>query len=329
MRKKRRDFQNAKHVNLISLQTNLREHIAQQINCIQEDGLVRIEHCILPEYGQGAIIELHFGGVVISMSKFVLNSDYLIYNQSKKNKVQLSFLLSGEKIISVNNGDIEMPYEGSESYMAYIKTYKGYNRISGNKLFKEIKIVLAKSFLLKHEIPDTVSFKALTDCGLIIPITSDLLSILFDLETKDIHGVSRRIYLEAKVLEILAIQIDNYKKADSNKFELKTQKLIKKLYSVKQFLKDNLDKNYSIHELSEEIGLNENLLKNEFKRVFELTLNQYFVNEKMTKAKYLLEHTELPIYHIAENVGYKNATHFSAAFKRFYNETPKVCRIKM
>ena len=47
------------------------------------------------------------------------------------------------------------------------------------------------------------------------------------------------------------------------------------------------------------------------------------------RAKYLLENTELPIYEIAESVGYKNATHFSAAFKRFYNETPKVCRLKI
>lgn len=33
--------------------------------------------------------------------------------------------------------------------------------------------------------------------------------------------------------------------------------------------------------------------------------------------------TDLPIYEIAEQIGYKNATHFSAAFKRQEGTTPK------
>lgn len=46
----------------------------------------------------------------------------------------------------------------------------------------------------------------------------------------------------------------------------------------------------------------------------------------MTKAKDLLRGTQMPIYQIAEDVGYKNATHFSAAFKKYYGELPKQYR---
>ncbi|GAL82455.1 transcriptional regulator [Algibacter lectus] len=98
---------------------------------------------------------------------------------------------------------------------------------------------------------------------------------------------------------------------------------------MKQFLKNNVDKNYSLNELSNEIGLNENELKTEFKRVFDCSVCQYFISEKMKKSEHLLQNTELPIYLIAEEVGYKNATHFSAAFKRFYDETPRVCRARV
>ena len=49
----------------------------------------------------------------------------------------------------------------------------------------------------------------------------------------------------------------------------------------------------------------------------------------MKKAKELLKMTQLPIYEIAEEVGYKNATHFSAAFKRSYKESPKEYRNKL
>ncbi len=43
----------------------------------------------------------------------------------------------------------------------------------------------------------------------------------------------------------------------------------------------------------------------------------------MDRAKDLLRSTQLPIYQIADEIGYKNATHFSAAFKRCFGMTPK------
>ena len=94
-------------------------------------------------------------------------------------------------------------------------------------------------------------------------------------------------------------------------------------------MKNNLDKNYSINQLAREFGVNENLLKAKFKKLFNCTIQQYFIAEKMEKSKELLKVTQLPIYEIAEEIGYKNATHFSAAFKRYYQESPKKYRNKL
>ncbi|MDD7887764.1 AraC family transcriptional regulator [Flavivirga sp. 57AJ16] len=329
MKKKRRNTENYELINLTTLKTNLKEHISEGIYKIEENGLIEIKRHVIPKYGKGTIIEFYFNNVVVSISRYRLNHDFIIFNQEEKNKLQLSFLLEGEKIIGLNNSIEELPYESQECYMAYIKTYSGYNKVSGNKPFKEIKITLSESFLMQHGIDKDIKFKKLTDNNLIIPVTNDLFSVLSDLETKKIKGISQKIYLEAKVLEILAIQIDNYRNINLNNLNAQHNKHIKKLYKLKQFLKNNLDKNYTINELVKQVGLNENVLRSEFKRVFESTISKYFVEEKMIRAKYLLESTELPIYEIAECVGYKNATHFTAAFKRFYNETPKGCRIKI
>ncbi|MDO5981420.1 AraC family transcriptional regulator [Flavivirga spongiicola] len=329
MKKKRRDTENYELIDLIALKTSLKEHISEEIHKIEEEGLTKIERHIVPKYGKGMIIEFHFNNVVISISRYRLNHDFKIYNQGEKNKLQLSFLLEGEKIIGLNNTIEELLYESQECYTAYIKTYAGYNKISGGKPFKEIKITLSESFLRQHGISKEIEFKKLTDNNLIIPITNDLFSVLSDLETKKIKGISRKIYLEAKVLEILAIQINNYKNINIDGLSVQHNKHLKKLYNLKQFLKNNLDKNYSMNQLVKQVGLNESVLRSEFKRVFESTISKYFVEEKMIRAKYLLENTELPIYEIAESVGYKNATHFSAAFKRFYNERPKEFRVKI
>src|SRR5690606_29360445 len=85
----------------------------------------------------------------------------------------------------------------------------------------------------------------------------------------------------------------------------------------------NLHKIHTIRDISREMAINEYMLKKEFKRVFGYSINEFYAKEKMNKAKELLKSTQRPIYEIAGEIGYKNATHFSAAFKRFFGSTPK------
>ncbi|MDO5970887.1 AraC family transcriptional regulator [Flavivirga aquimarina] len=329
MKKKRREATSMEEVDLSVLKTDLKSIIAKEVYNSHDKALRCLEYSLLPKYGKGNITEFHFNNIVISISNYILNEDLMVFFKDEKNKLQLSFLLGGEKVMSIKGNLDKIPYETQESYMAFIETYNGNSKIFGKKPYKEIKITVSKLFLSQHGIIDSVDFKNLTDRNLIIPITDDLFSVLLELERKHLKGISYKIFLEAKVLEILAIQIENYKHLNAQKFYFTNKNTIKKLYDLKQFISCNLDKNYSNNQLSVEVGLNENELKNEFKRVFDCTVNQYFKSEKMKKAKHLLQNTESPIYLIAEAVGYKNATHFSAAFKRFYGEAPKDCRAKV
>ena len=148
-----------------------------------------------------------------------------------------------------------------------------------------------------------------------LPIHDNMFSIVDDLQKGYGHGFVKRIYLEAKVIEIIALQMENYKTFNKVGVEGIHQKHLKKLYILKQFLKENLNNNYTIIELASEIGLNEHILKSEFKRIFNCTVSQYFLEQKMKKSKLMLQNLEIPIYEIAESVGYKNATHFTAASK--------------
>ena len=65
------------------------------------------------------------------------------------------------------------------------------------------------------------------------------------------------------------------------------------------------------------------MLNKEFCRVFGYSIHEFTLAEKMNQAKLLLENTDKMIYQIAEEVGYKNATHFTAAFKKQLGVTPK------
>lgn len=69
-------------------------------------------------------------------------------------------------------------------------------------------------------------------------------------------------------------------------------------------------------------GLNESTLRKEFKRIFGLSVGEFSRSQKIKHAKNLLRNTELSVYQIAEEIGYKNATHFTAAFKRLEGIAP-------
>ena len=103
---------------------------------------------------------------------------------------------------------------------------------------------------------------------------------------------------------------------------------LKKVFLAKDIIKNNLNIQLSINELSKKVYLNEFLLKKEFKNNFGVTIFEFALQERMSTAKRLLTNTSKPIYEIAELVGYKNPTHFSAAFKKIGGVTPKTYRKK-
>lgn len=324
MKKKRRDLANYKVSNITNNQSIVNELIAIKTNSLKDKGVIYNEYHVLPKFGTGSIISYKMDSIDIIINNFKLVNDLVVYYHSDDDYIQLSFLLEGEKIISLDEIEDDIYYENQESYFVNIDSFKGYSRILGGKLFKEIKIKISKSFLLKHGFTNDIVLKKISDKNIIIPITSELLTTLKDLETVNLKGITQKLFLKAKVFELLAMQIENYKNVDIN--NLKVSKTLKKLYKVKQLIKNNLQDSFTIKQLSIEIALNEHILKKEFKRVFGYSINEFSVNEKMNKAKDLLKSPQLPIYQIAEDIGYKNATHFTTAFKRHFGDTPKYFR---
>lgn len=83
---------------------------------------------------------------------------------------------------------------------------------------------------------------------------------------------------------------------------------------------------YSLPGLARQFGTNEASLKKNFKVVFGTTIFKYLTARRMELAKELLAANELKISAIAQEVGYKHASHFTAAFRKYYGVLPKKMR---
>lgn len=328
MIKRDNDFSKYEVLNVNGVSNALGEEIGLKTRSHQKEDVLVEEFHLKPNYGSGHITNFVMNDIELTISKFQLSEDIVLAPVESKDCIQISFLMEGEKIISLPDGR-DILYESGESYLASIQSFNGYSRVAGSRPYREIKIRLSTSFFMDHGFADEVTVKEITDDNLILPITDELLTVLGAIGEIDLMGTARKIYVQAKVLELLAIQMGNYKNELASGAVLKSGKNLKKLYEVKSIIKNNLHKNFSLQELSQDVGLNQNYLNKEFNRVFGYTVSKFSIDEKIKKAKMMLQNTKHPIYQIAEEVGYKNATHFSAAFKRYTSETPKQYRAKI
>ena len=158
--------------------------------------------------------------------------------------------------------------------------------------------------------------------------TIEMINIISQIRRAKLMGYSSQIYTEAKILELLAIQL-NYKsdyQKNSSRFHCKSIDDVEKIHEAKKILLADLQQTPSILELSRKVGVNENKLKYGFKEVFNQTVYGCLFDYKMELASMLLLETNKSILEIAYECGYSSASHFNQAFKRKFAINPRAFR---
>ncbi|PWW07218.1 response regulator receiver domain-containing protein [Paenibacillus cellulosilyticus] len=86
---------------------------------------------------------------------------------------------------------------------------------------------------------------------------------------------------------------------------------------VKEFVEESLHQNITLKEISNIFHFNYSYLGQKFKSHENMTFNEYLLRQRMEKAKHLLEHTDMKIYEIANEVGYTEMDWFYKKFKSY------------
>jgi AraC-like DNA-binding protein len=80
--------------------------------------------------------------------------------------------------------------------------------------------------------------------------------------------------------------------------------------------------NLSVHELAQKIHMTPYAFIRLFKRQIGLTPYEYILKARITKARLILEQTDLSVTEISEQVGFHNVNNFIRKFKMLANTTP-------
>jgi len=139
-----------------------------------------------------------------------------------------------------------------------------------------------------------------------------------------LQGIARLLYLESKAVEMFSLFIQNelvLQEPRRYRIYLSREDRLK-LDRARNIIVDNMLNPLSISELSRELDLNTYKLKVGFKEMWGSTVFGYLRDMRMEKARFLLTGGRKSIIEVAQEVGYSNPSHFTAAFRRKYGINP-------
>lgn len=132
---------------------------------------------------------------------------------------------------------------------------------------------------------------------------------------------------QAYVMQIVAQTIPLFREGICNNSCRISDRDYQKIRQVENFIRTHINESCALISLAKNFGMNDCSLKRAFKEVYGTSIFNYLHNLRMQKAMSLLQ-KDLSIGQIADEIGYKNHSNFTAAFKKTYGYSPKKIRQK-
>lgn len=159
-----------------------------------------------------------------------------------------------------------------------------------------------------------------------LPLQTTISTILYDMLNCPLEGRYKQLFLKAKTIELLAIQLSQYEKiAGIKKNALQSRTLkkedVERMHLARDIIVQNINSPCTLIDLAHQVGTNDAYLKNHFKQVFGTTVYGYLQGIKMAHARELLAQGK-QVSEVAYLSGYKHTAHFTRAFKKHFGFSP-------
>lgn len=233
-------------------------------------------------------------------------------------------------------------------HVGYINTHKT------NHFITQTTFVLDASFFIKSFTPEVTSFLGYSESELIDRSLAGILTassmeelqkvldesvslpttIALDFMPKE-HlpvavscSIGKLINRSEIILNLVTpVHKDSYNSMgyqDNNDRQIKSRKvnalLIQKLYD---YILANLEEPLpSVKVLSNKFGTNEHKLKDGFRHFFKTSIYQFYNEERLKRAYFMIEHTAIPLKNISIMNGFNNYPNFSKSFKKRFGFSP-------
>jgi AraC-like DNA-binding protein len=283
-------------------------------------------------------VKLRPGLEINIVNKF--NSEKLkIGFKIEKPPISLSYNIVGAMRCTIIHGarhKTVLERKPSDVLLAYMPETKGVTespsgRVIGLSIYFSQDFIREVSGNLPKIFNDIYPSKAMREAGSPLLHKTDFhwntKSVLNQIIACPYHGNIRRIFLEAKSLELISIkmfEISGSSFKASNDLCRRELDLVREAYHI---LTNSLAEPPCLSDLSRMVGINRNKLNRGFKHLYGKTVFQVLRDARLATAWSMLRETELSLAEIANLVGYNDQANFTNAFRSHFGETPKKVRV--
>jgi len=290
--------------------------------------------------GEVRIIDLQPGLTLTLETSFYQRPIYLDYYYSKRDKLLSNFYLAGSRRM-INPGiqlEDDREETAGEACLCYISEARSIEYFPAEQPLKHLHIAIdldwISSFGMEQAndsplLKKIMAGKSLDSFHLSLNAINPVLQqTLCNILSCPYQGTVKRIYLESKVLELLALQFHQLAEipnSASPHLNLRPADM-ERLHLAREILQQQFDAPPSLFTLARQVGLNDCKLKQGFRQLFGTTVFGYLQRYRIEQAEELLRDRDQSIADIAHRVGYASPSQFCHAFKRHLGITPSAYR---
>lgn len=274
----------------------------------------------------------------LGIADYTIPEDFSIYFDNPEYLMRFGLVYKGITEFKIENNPVSS--FTPSSFFVIEKDLKGKQHWKKGQHFHGTEITIYENYfkeIIKPNFPKIMDFDSFIKNYTYTYLPLKIIDIINQLQSLTYENSLNSIYLESKILECIAILINEATKPENaftnqinyGNINIGANRIIKLTSSdihAIQKAHDILEKNYNnppnISTLSNMVFLNEQKLKAGFSKHYHMSIGEYTNHIKMNIAANLLSTTDLSIEEISQKVGYNYSANFSKMFKKTYGKTP-------
>lgn len=293
----------------------------------------RVERSVKNDNMESLVMALNMMAEEIEAA--MVHQGYVNANQTIKHIVLMSFIIDYQGCVKEVN-------QQTCSVLSYLcedilgQPFNSFlDKTSSKKWQKSFKTLQNKEF---HDTSMELTF--MTKEGLLIPSACYITTYLKDIDVASkmlltvVKHSKNDIELEFDQKQNIVKLKNIPKEGLSPSYQIpKKQKIrlsyedIAKIREARDILINNLENDFpSIKDFALQIGTNTFKLKYGFKELYGISVYKFLKNERLRKAKMLVQYGDRSFKSIAHMTGFKSVPHFSRTFKKQFGYTPTELR---
>ncbi len=286
----------------------------------------------------GYIQRIHFrDGFDLFMMHYCPKERICMSVDHKRPVFGFGYCISGQMKGTVQGHDQTIYTGGGESCVYYYASRKGAVEDAADQVKRLVTIIIEPAALLSL-IGDGFTdlsehFQGVVSANKTCELdneqnsmTLSMASILEDIFKCSYRGPIRKLYMESKSMELIALRLQKMLlfNRDSRDQEISSTEL-QRIYDASDLLCSDLEFPPTLFELPGKVGLSHTRLNRGFRQVFETTVFGYLRRKRLDRAKWLMEEQSKNVTEAAFSVGYRSLSSFSRAFQNQFGINPTQC----